>query len=236
MPCLKDEPIFDSPSSVPTPNSIPVEVEVTFEPSLESPQEPETNPELSASPRSTLDPPSIPETLDPVLKGFDEEEEHPEVHAQALRDYQLVRAQSIFNAMMNPWASNQDRWLKFEWVRDAGAGHPGLPVVTLDVFMFSLPPQFKRHSRLFYSSLFFYSFSAFPRAVSVSSSSPLLYRGLPHLLLSSSDLRVPRRGRHFNIATRTRRVSLYTAGGSDTTAKVIVFNFGLVNWLEPAVK
>ncbi|KAI5658473.1 hypothetical protein M9H77_27266 [Catharanthus roseus] len=72
-------------------NSIFSEVEVTSEPSLESPQEPETNLELPASSSSTPDPPSIPETLDPVLEGSDEEEAHPKAQAQALRDYQLVR-------------------------------------------------------------------------------------------------------------------------------------------------
>ncbi|KAI5670914.1 hypothetical protein M9H77_11278 [Catharanthus roseus] len=40
---------------------------------------------------STPDPPNIPETLDPLLEGSDEEEEHPEAQAQALRDYQLAR-------------------------------------------------------------------------------------------------------------------------------------------------
>ncbi|KAI5659073.1 hypothetical protein M9H77_27866 [Catharanthus roseus] len=55
------------------------------------PQEPKTNPESSAPSSSTLVLPSIPETLDPILDGSDEEEEHPEVQAQALRDYQLAR-------------------------------------------------------------------------------------------------------------------------------------------------
>ncbi|KAI5671159.1 hypothetical protein M9H77_11523 [Catharanthus roseus] len=231
MPCLKDEPISGSPSSVPTPNSIP---------------EPETNPELPATSSSTPDPPSIPKTLDPVLEVFDEEEEHPEAHAQALRDYQFVRdrvPQSIYIPMMNPWASNQDRWLKFECVRDAEPGHPGLPVVTRDLFMFSLPPQFKRHSRLFCSSLFFCSFSAFLRSISVSSSSPLLYRGLLYLLLSSSELRVlsPLRDRHFHAAAQHRRVSLYVSAPyrfmlDFFLLMAIVFNFGLVDCLERAVK
>ncbi|KAI5676832.1 hypothetical protein M9H77_07782 [Catharanthus roseus] len=34
---------------------------------------------------------NVPETLDPELEGSDEEEEHPEAQAQALRDYQLSR-------------------------------------------------------------------------------------------------------------------------------------------------
>ncbi|KAI5673637.1 hypothetical protein M9H77_14001 [Catharanthus roseus] len=189
MPCLKDKPISDSPLSVPTPSSIPVEVEVTSEPSLDSPLEPETSVKLPASSSSTPDHPSILETLDPVLEGSDEEEEHHEAQAQAVKDYQLAR----------------DR--------------PGLPIATLDLFMFSLPPQFQRHSRLFLSSLFFCSFSAFQTAVSVSSSSPLLYRGLPCLLLSSSDLRVPLIDSWF--------IFLST---------VIVLNFGLDDWLELAVK
>ncbi|KAI5668707.1 hypothetical protein M9H77_18560 [Catharanthus roseus] len=49
------------------------------------PQEPETNPESSALSSSTLVLPSIPETPDPILDGSDEEEEHPEAQAQALR-------------------------------------------------------------------------------------------------------------------------------------------------------
>ncbi|KAI5657551.1 hypothetical protein M9H77_26344 [Catharanthus roseus] len=39
----------------------------------------------------TPGPPSIPETLDPVSEGSDEEVEHLETQAQALRDYQLAR-------------------------------------------------------------------------------------------------------------------------------------------------
>ncbi|KAI5642391.1 hypothetical protein M9H77_00180 [Catharanthus roseus] len=65
-------------------------VEVTSEPSLEPPQEPDNNQVLPTSSSSTPDPPSIPETIDPVLEGSDEEE-HPESQAQALRDYQLAR-------------------------------------------------------------------------------------------------------------------------------------------------
>ncbi|KAI5675605.1 hypothetical protein M9H77_06555 [Catharanthus roseus] len=91
MPCLKDKPASDSPPNVPTPGSIPVEVEVTSEPSLEPTQEHETNEELVTPSSSILDPPSIPETLNPVLEDSDEEEEHPEAQAQALRDYQLAR-------------------------------------------------------------------------------------------------------------------------------------------------
>ncbi|KAI5667590.1 hypothetical protein M9H77_17443 [Catharanthus roseus] len=36
-----------------------------------------------------------------------------------------------FDQMMNPWASNQDRWLKFEWVRDAEPGWAELSVMIL---------------------------------------------------------------------------------------------------------
>ncbi|KAI5664602.1 hypothetical protein M9H77_23925 [Catharanthus roseus] len=91
MPCLKDKPVSDSPPSVSTPTSIPIEVEVTYEPSLVPTQEPETNKELVTLSSNILDPPSIPEILNPVLEDSDEEEEHPEAQAQALRDYQLVR-------------------------------------------------------------------------------------------------------------------------------------------------
>ncbi|KAI5648146.1 hypothetical protein M9H77_34151 [Catharanthus roseus] len=66
-------------------------VEVTSESSLEPPQEPETNRELPAPSSSTPDPPNIPETLNPILEGSDEEEEHSEAQAQALKDYQLAR-------------------------------------------------------------------------------------------------------------------------------------------------
>lgn len=85
MPCLKDKPISDNPPSVPIPSNILVEVETISEPSLDPPQEPETNPESSALSSSTLVLPSIPETPDPILDGSDEEEEHPEAQAQALR-------------------------------------------------------------------------------------------------------------------------------------------------------
>ncbi|KAI5658405.1 hypothetical protein M9H77_27198 [Catharanthus roseus] len=37
------------------------------------------------------DPSSVPETLEPVLEGSDEEVDHPEAQAQALSNYQLVR-------------------------------------------------------------------------------------------------------------------------------------------------
>ncbi|KAI5654850.1 hypothetical protein M9H77_32037 [Catharanthus roseus] len=53
--------------------------------------EPETNPEFSTLSSSTPVLPSIPETPDPILDGSDEEEEHPEAQAQALRYYQLAR-------------------------------------------------------------------------------------------------------------------------------------------------
>ncbi|KAI5657619.1 hypothetical protein M9H77_26412 [Catharanthus roseus] len=87
MPCLKDNTITDNPSCDPSPSSILVEVEIIFEPTLEPPQEPETNSEFSAPSSSTL----VPETSDPILDGSDEEEEHPETQTQALRDYQLAR-------------------------------------------------------------------------------------------------------------------------------------------------
>ncbi|KAI5659459.1 hypothetical protein M9H77_28252 [Catharanthus roseus] len=91
MPCLKDKLISDSPPSVPTPSSIPVEVEVIPEPPLESPLEPKTNLVIPAPSSSTHVPSSIPKTPDMVLEGSDEEVEHPEAQAQALSDYQLVR-------------------------------------------------------------------------------------------------------------------------------------------------
>ncbi|KAI5676578.1 hypothetical protein M9H77_07528 [Catharanthus roseus] len=65
-------------------------VEVTSKHTLEPTQEPKTDRELVTPSSSTPDPPSIPETLDPVLEGSDEEEEHPEAQAQALREYQLA--------------------------------------------------------------------------------------------------------------------------------------------------
>ncbi|KAI5675601.1 hypothetical protein M9H77_06551 [Catharanthus roseus] len=87
MPCLKDKPIIDNPQSILTPSSIPVEVETIFKPSLDPPQEPETNSE-SFSPSSST---PIPETSYPILDGSEEEEERPEAQTQALRDYQLAR-------------------------------------------------------------------------------------------------------------------------------------------------
>ncbi|KAI5654257.1 hypothetical protein M9H77_31444 [Catharanthus roseus] len=66
-------------------------VEVSFEPPLESPLELETNPVIPTPSSSTPIPSSIPETPDPVLEGSDEEAEHPEAQAEALRDYQLAR-------------------------------------------------------------------------------------------------------------------------------------------------
>ncbi|KAI5650983.1 hypothetical protein M9H77_36988 [Catharanthus roseus] len=87
MHCLKDKPITDNPPSILTPSSIPVEVETISQPSLDPPQEPETNSEFSAPSSST----PVPETSDPILDGFDEEEEHPDAQTQALRDYQLAR-------------------------------------------------------------------------------------------------------------------------------------------------
>ncbi|KAI5675748.1 hypothetical protein M9H77_06698 [Catharanthus roseus] len=91
MPCLKDKRVSDSPPSIPTPSTIPVEVEVTSELSLEPTLEPENKEGLVTPSSSIPDPPSIPETLNPVLEDSDEEEEHPEAQAQALRDYQLAR-------------------------------------------------------------------------------------------------------------------------------------------------
>ncbi|KAI5675503.1 hypothetical protein M9H77_06453 [Catharanthus roseus] len=64
-------------------NSIPVEEETISEPSLDPPQEPETNSESSTPSSST----PVPETSDPILDGSDEEEEHPEAQTQALKDY-----------------------------------------------------------------------------------------------------------------------------------------------------
>ncbi|KAI5678667.1 hypothetical protein M9H77_09617 [Catharanthus roseus] len=91
MPSLKDKLISYNPASVPTPSSIPMEVEVISEPPLESPLEPETNPVIPTQSCSTPVPSSIPETPDPVLEGSDEEVEHPEAQARAFRDYQLTR-------------------------------------------------------------------------------------------------------------------------------------------------
>ncbi|KAI5666811.1 hypothetical protein M9H77_16664 [Catharanthus roseus] len=67
---------------------VPGEVEVTSEPSLEPSQEPETNEKLVTPSSSIPYPPSVLETRDTELEGSDEEEEHPEAQAQALRDYQ----------------------------------------------------------------------------------------------------------------------------------------------------
>ncbi|KAI5666669.1 hypothetical protein M9H77_16522 [Catharanthus roseus] len=47
----------------------------------------ETNQELPAPSSSTPDPHNIPEILDLVLEGFDEEKKHLEAQTQALRDY-----------------------------------------------------------------------------------------------------------------------------------------------------
>ncbi|KAI5658392.1 hypothetical protein M9H77_27185 [Catharanthus roseus] len=62
---------------------------------LESPLEPETNLVIPNLSNSTPIPSSIPEIPDLILEGFDEEAEHLEAQTQALRDYQLVRIESI---------------------------------------------------------------------------------------------------------------------------------------------
>ncbi|KAI5673315.1 hypothetical protein M9H77_13679 [Catharanthus roseus] len=87
IPCLKDNTITNNPSCDPSPSSIPVEVETISEPTLEPPQELETNFVPSAPSSSS----PVPEASDPILDGSDEEEEHPEAQTQALRDYQLAR-------------------------------------------------------------------------------------------------------------------------------------------------
>ncbi|KAI5666307.1 hypothetical protein M9H77_16160 [Catharanthus roseus] len=87
LPCLKDNTITNNPSCDPSPSSIPVEVETISEPTLEPPQEPETNSEPSTPSSSS----PVPKASDPILDGSDEEEEHPEAQTQALRDYQLTR-------------------------------------------------------------------------------------------------------------------------------------------------
>ncbi|KAI5669381.1 hypothetical protein M9H77_19234 [Catharanthus roseus] len=63
---------------------------VMSEPPLESPLEPETNPMIPTPFSSTHVLSSILESPDPILEGSDEEVEHPEAQAQALRDYQLA--------------------------------------------------------------------------------------------------------------------------------------------------
>ncbi|KAI5649232.1 hypothetical protein M9H77_35237 [Catharanthus roseus] len=121
MPCLTDKLISNSPPSVPTPSSIPVEVEVISEPPLESPLEPETNPVIPTPSSSTYIPSSILETPDPVLEGPDEEVEHPEAQAKALRDYQLARDR----------VRRLEKRCPFDWVkkyRIRRAWPPGLPV------------------------------------------------------------------------------------------------------------
>ncbi|KAI5649670.1 hypothetical protein M9H77_35675 [Catharanthus roseus] len=90
MPCLKDKPVSDSPSGIPRIGSIPVEVEVTFEPSQEHTHEPQTNEELDIL-SSVPDLTSVLETDVLGLEGSDDEEDHPEAQAQTLRDYQLSR-------------------------------------------------------------------------------------------------------------------------------------------------
>ncbi|KAI5666154.1 hypothetical protein M9H77_16007 [Catharanthus roseus] len=66
-------------------------------------EEPETNPESSAPSCSTPVLPSIHETPDPILDGSDEEEEHPEAQAQALRNYQLARDRVRRVPEDHPW-------------------------------------------------------------------------------------------------------------------------------------
>ncbi|KAI5670712.1 hypothetical protein M9H77_11076 [Catharanthus roseus] len=87
IPCLKDNTITNNHSCDPSPSSISVEVETISEPTLEPPQEPETNFEPSATSSSS----PIPKASDPILDGSNEEEEHPEAQTQALRNYQLAR-------------------------------------------------------------------------------------------------------------------------------------------------
>ncbi|KAI5667870.1 hypothetical protein M9H77_17723 [Catharanthus roseus] len=65
--------------------SIPVEVEITSEPSQEHTQELETNEELETLSSSVLDPTSVPETHIPELEGSDDEEEYLDAQAQALK-------------------------------------------------------------------------------------------------------------------------------------------------------
>ncbi|KAI5676862.1 hypothetical protein M9H77_07812 [Catharanthus roseus] len=87
LPYLKDNTITNNPSCDPSPSSIPVEVETISEPTLEPPQELETNSKPSACSSSS----PVPEASDLILDGSDQEEEHPEAQTQALRDYQLAR-------------------------------------------------------------------------------------------------------------------------------------------------
>ncbi|KAI5656851.1 hypothetical protein M9H77_25644 [Catharanthus roseus] len=85
--CLKGNTITNNPSCDPSPSSIPVEVETISEPTVEPPQEPETNSKPSAPSSSS----PVPEASNPILDGSDEEEEHYEAQTQALRNYQLAR-------------------------------------------------------------------------------------------------------------------------------------------------
>ncbi|KAI5654687.1 hypothetical protein M9H77_31874 [Catharanthus roseus] len=85
MPCLKAKTNPDSPSDIPVDGNIPVEVEDTSEPS-----QPHDQPETSGG--SDIPTSEQPETSTPEFENSDEDEEdHPEAQAQALRDYQLSR-------------------------------------------------------------------------------------------------------------------------------------------------
>ncbi|KAI5668782.1 hypothetical protein M9H77_18635 [Catharanthus roseus] len=68
MPCLKDKPVSNSSPSFPTLGSIPVEVEITSEPSLEPSQEPKTNEELVTPSSDIPNPPSVLETRETELE------------------------------------------------------------------------------------------------------------------------------------------------------------------------
>ncbi|KAI5666438.1 hypothetical protein M9H77_16291 [Catharanthus roseus] len=85
MPCLKAKTNPNSPSDIPVNGNIPVEVEDTFEPS-----QPHDQPETSGG--SDITTSQQPETSTPESEISDEDDEdHPEAQAQALRDYQLSR-------------------------------------------------------------------------------------------------------------------------------------------------
>lgn len=81
---LKAKTVLESSTNVPTVGNIPVEVEDTSGPSQEYTHEPETNEELDVLA-------SLLETDVPELENFNDDEDHPEAQAQALRDYQLSR-------------------------------------------------------------------------------------------------------------------------------------------------
>ncbi|KAI5675809.1 hypothetical protein M9H77_06759 [Catharanthus roseus] len=66
-----------------------LQLSVTSGPSQEHTHVPETNEELDI-PSSVLDPASVPETNVPGLEGSDDENDHAEAQAQALRDYHCL--------------------------------------------------------------------------------------------------------------------------------------------------